>query len=103
MPIDQIRNALVEQLGLLDAPPEIQAAVIDEVGGLALQRLSMLIYTQLSETDRQTFDTLNESRDTTGVQKFIVEKVTNLQQLSQQAITTEIKAFQEFQKSLPTT
>jgi len=101
MPIDKIREMLAEQLGVAGASPEVQAAVIDEIGGLALQRLTMLMYAQLSETDKGAFEVLSEKKDASGMQRFITEKIPNLQQLTQEAIQTEIKAFQEFQKSLP--
>lgn len=101
MPIDKVREMLAERLGVAGASPEIQAVVIDEIGGLALQRLTMLMYAQLSETDRAAFEALTEKNDMPGMQRFITEKVPNLEQLTQEAIQTEITAFQEFQKSLP--
>lgn len=101
MPIEKIQAMLAEQLGVADASPEIQAAVIDEISGLALQRLTMLIYAQLSETDRATFEALNEKHDASGMQTFITEKVPNLNILTQQAIGTEIAAFKEFRNTLP--
>lgn len=101
MPIDQIHAALAAQLGIAEATPEVQAAVIDEVGAAALQRLSMLMYAQLNDVDREAFDALNENKDTTAIQTFIKEKFPNLEQLTQQAVTTEVQAFSEFVKSLP--
>ncbi len=101
MPIEKIQAMLAEQLGVADASPEIQVAVIDEIGGLALQRLTMLIYAQLSEVDRSAFEALNEKHEASGMQTFIKEKVPNLESLTQQAITTEIAAFKEFRESLP--
>ena len=101
MPIDKIQAMLAEQLGVADATPEVQAAVIDEIGGLALQRLTMLMYAQLSEGDRTIFETLSEKHDASGMQDFIKEKVPNLESLTQQAITTEIAAFKEFRDTLP--
>ena len=101
MPIEKIQGMLAEQLGVGEAPAEVQVAVIDEIGGLALQRLTMLIYAQLAEGDRTEFEALNEKKDTSGMQKFISEKAPNLEQLTTEAVTTEIQAFKEFQKSLP--
>ena len=101
MPIDKIRETLAEQLGVADATPEVQSAVIDEIGGLALQRLSLLMYTQLTEKDRGVFEALNEKHDASGMQTFIQEKIPNLEQLTQQAIATELAAFKEFKANLP--
>lgn len=101
MPIDHIYAALAAQLGIAEATPEVQAAVIDEVGSAALQRLSMLMYAQLGDVDREAFDALNESKDTAAMQTFIKEKFPNIEQLTQQAVTTEVQAFSEFVKSLP--
>ena len=101
MPLDHIQKALAEQLGVIDEDPKVQVAVIEEIGGLALQRLSMLMYAQLSDSDRVVFEALNEKHDASGMQTFIKEKIPNLAQLTQEAIGTEIKAFKEFRDSLP--
>lgn len=101
MPIETIQKMLAEQLGVGGAPPEVQAAVVDEIGGLALERLTMLIFAQLSEVDRAAFEKLQDSKDSSGMQNLITQKVPNLEQLTSEAIKTEIQAFQEFQKALP--
>ena len=82
---------------------DLAAFAVHHVGAdvLALQRLTMLMYSQLSEGDRKTFEALNDKKDTSGMQQFIKEKVPNLEQLTQEAITTEINAFKEFRDSLP--
>ena len=102
MPIDQIRDMLARELGGPEnVPAEVKNAVIDEIGGLVLQRLAMLMYAQLSEKDRDTFVALQEKKDASGMQAFITQKVPNLAQLTEEALQAEIKAFTEFQKTLP--
>jgi len=101
MPLEQLQHMLSEKLSVTNESPETQALVIEQLGALSLQRLTLLIFEQLSEGDREAFSDLSEKNDTSGMQQFLKEKVPNLEQLSADAVSIELKAFEEFRNQLP--
>ncbi len=90
-----IRTLLIEELDLADLAPEQADEIVARVGEQIMQRVIISVLDQLSEEDKNTFKELSESKNAEDMQKFLAEKIPNLNELIQTETQTRIEALKK--------
>ena len=86
---------ILEDLGLLDLPEERKAELLDKMSDLIQKRVLLRIVKMLSDKDKNDLDKVLEKGDAVQIQDFLMSKVPNLDEITQEEVNDfkkEVKA-----------
>jgi len=90
---------LNKELGFETLPQEEKEKMISRFGESLLKRIILRVFQVLSEQDRKTLEAL-QGRDEKDINKFLTEKVSNLEKIKEEESAALTKDFQEFMKGV---
>ncbi|MES3005670.1 MAG: hypothetical protein V4664_01840 [Patescibacteria group bacterium] len=85
------RNDLVEKMNLGGVPAEVQDQIIAQYGENVLKAVTLEVITLLSDEDRVVFEELTQSGNETKMEKFLAEKIKNLDVLIKEKSDNQIE------------
>ncbi|OGG54974.1 hypothetical protein A3D62_02925 [Candidatus Kaiserbacteria bacterium RIFCSPHIGHO2_02_FULL_49_11] len=92
---DDIRQQVVDKIGIKSASLAVQEAVVSQVGENIMTRVVTAIHGILPEEKRAEFETLIGAGDVDALNAFLKPHVPNLDILVQQEAEKEIAAYKE--------
>lgn len=72
---DQLKQELLQELGLEGLPEEKRAELLTAMTESLLKRITVRILEELSEEDREDFDTIRESNDPEQIREFLTNRI----------------------------
>jgi len=90
---DEIKNTLIEELGLSSLSNENKDVVISKFGESLLRRITAVTLGNLPEEARGEFDILSQAGDNDKMHNFLQTKIPGLEELIQTEIKEGIEEF----------
>jgi hypothetical protein len=83
---------LVKKLDLTGVPENLQNEIIAQLGENIITSVTLDVVSRLSDDDRAAFETLLQQDDSKGIEKFLSEKVPNIDDIVKERTEAEIEA-----------
>lgn len=90
---------LNKELGLENFTEEEKNEVLAQLTDSLLKRLMARVYGNLSAEDQKAFEKLADSKDQFAIEKFLSEKVPNLDQIRNDELKGLIEEMKDFMKT----
>ena len=87
----EIRDVLINELGIESLPEEAQNEVVAKVGDIILKSLTLAILDKLSIEARAEFEHISEKGDEVLIQEFLNDNVPNLSTLMEEEIRKTLR------------
>lgn len=94
----EIRDALIKELGIGDLPEEAQNEIVDKLGEVILKSLTIAIFEKLSNEKREEFDRIGEKGDPALIQEFLDKNIPDMQTLMEEEIKRTLRDLAEIEK-----
>ena len=94
MPPRELRTILINELGIMSFPEDIQGEILAKVGEFVLRELTTVILSKLSTVSREEFEKLSADGDDALVGEFLHEQIPDFNTL----LTLEVKKALELYK-----
>lgn len=90
---------LNKELGLENFTEEEKNEVLAQLTDSLLKRLMARVYGNLSPEDQKAFEKLADSKDQLAIEKFLSEKVPNLDQIRNDELRGLVEEMKDFMKT----
>ena len=91
---------LIKELGLEKFTEEEKNQVLIQVTDSLLKRLLLRVYDKLGIADQKEFDRLGEAKDFEKINKFLSEKIPDLDQVRDEELSGLIEEMKDFLKTV---
>ena len=88
-----LRDILIQELGIGSFPEEAQREVIAKLGDIILKSLTTKIFEKLPQKDRETFERISATGETDRIQEFLEMSVPNLHTLMEEEIKKTLQSY----------
>lgn len=90
---EELKNTLIDELGLSSLSDENKDVVISKFGEVLLKRVSAVTLEKLPEEARGEFEILSQGGDNDKMHNFLQAKIPGIEELIQQEIKEGVEEF----------
>lgn len=91
----ELREILINELGIQALPEEAQDEIVAKLGEVILRSVTVAIFEKLGDEARAEFERVSKEDEPELVQRFIEENVPDMQTLMEEEVKRTLKNFAE--------
>lgn len=91
----ELREILINELGIQALPEEAQDEIVSKLGEVILRSVTVAIFEKLGDEARAEFERVSKEDEPELVQRFLEENVPDMQTLMEEEVKRTLKNFAE--------
>ncbi|MBI5798478.1 MAG: hypothetical protein HZB10_00925 [Candidatus Yonathbacteria bacterium] len=89
----ELRDILINELGIGGLPEEAQDEIVAKLGDIILKSLTVAIFEKLSNSARTEFEKITQKKDYALVQEFLEANVPDMHKLMEEEVKKTLQNF----------